>query len=165
MRKLIDLKTSNEAAIKCDNLNCNFEVKASLLKNYNPEYPIVITSYSIHYTKLYEMWAKFTDSFLNSSLHMIVCGRAGDMYEYQENENGKKELIKSGTRMATEKELSYEPSLLIEMQRKIIDGKERLFAFVEKDRSDCRITSYNVCYTKLLRFLISKRLKQKDGQK
>jgi len=40
MRKLIDLKTSNEAAIKCDNLNCNFEVKASLLKNYNPEYPI-----------------------------------------------------------------------------------------------------------------------------
>lgn len=89
-----------------------------------------------HWGQIKPMWAKFTDRFLNSSLHMIVCGRAGDIYEYQENENGKKELIKSGTKMATEKELSYEPSLLIEMQRKLIEGKERLFGIVEKDRSD-----------------------------
>jgi len=102
-------------------------------KNFKPSIQLEFQ----HWGQIKPMWAKFTDSFLNSSLHMIVCGRAGDMYEYQENENGKKELIKSGTRMATEKELSYEPSLLIEMQRKIIDGKERLFAFVEKDRSDC----------------------------
>lgn len=101
-------------------------------KNFKPSLQLEFQ----HWGQIKPMWGKFTDFFLNSSLHMIVCGRAGDMYEYQENENGKKELIKSGTRMATEKELSYEPSLLIEMQRKVIDSRERLFAFVEKDRSD-----------------------------
>lgn len=89
-----------------------------------------------HWAVIKPLWAKFNDKYLNSNLHVIVCGRAGDMYEYQENENGKKELIKNGTRMATEKELSYEPSLLIETRRKIIDGREHLFSFVEKDRSD-----------------------------
>jgi hypothetical protein len=61
-------------------------------------------------------WAKFTDRYLSSKLHVIVCGRAGSIYEYQTNEEtGKKELITTGTRMATEKEMGYEPSLLIEM--------------------------------------------------
>lgn len=89
-----------------------------------------------HWNVIKPMWGKFTEKYLNSQLHMIVCGRAGDMYEYQENENGKKELIKSGTRMATEKELSYEPSLLIELQRRQIGGSDKLFAVIEKDRSD-----------------------------
>lgn len=89
-----------------------------------------------HWGQIKPMWGVFTDFFLNSALHMIVCGRAGDMYEYEEKENGKKELIKTGSRMATEKELSYEPSLLIEMRRIQISGKDNLIAFVEKDRSD-----------------------------
>lgn len=89
-----------------------------------------------HWNVIKPTWGKFTEKYLNSNLHVIVCGRAGDMYEYQENENGKKELIKSGTRMATEKELSYEPSLLLELQRRHIELKDRLFAVVEKDRSD-----------------------------
>lgn len=101
-------------------------------KNFKPSIRLEFQ----HWGQIKPMWAKFTDRFLNSHLHMIVCGRAGDIYEYQEDEKGKKELIKSGTKMATEKELSYEPSLLIEMQRKIINGKEKLFGFVEKDRSD-----------------------------
>lgn len=89
-----------------------------------------------HWGQIKPVWAKFTDFFLNSSLHMVVCGRAGDIYEYIEKEEGGKELIKSGSRMATEKELSYEPSLLIETRRRLIDNKEELYAFVEKDRSD-----------------------------
>ncbi len=40
MRKLIDLKTSNEAAITCDNKDCEFEIKASSIKDYNPQNPI-----------------------------------------------------------------------------------------------------------------------------
>lgn len=119
----------------------NADRKKNLSNKYSPDWveknfkPAIQLEFQ-HWGQIKPMWAKFTDKFLNSHLHVIVCGRAGDMYEYQENENGKKELIKSGTRMATEKELSYEPSLLIEMQRKIIDGKEKLFAFIEKDRSD-----------------------------
>jgi len=89
-----------------------------------------------HWNVIKPRWAKFTDAYLNSNIHMIVCGRAGDIYDYQENENGKKELIKSGSRMATEKELSYEPSLLIELQRRNVNGEEQLIAIVEKDRSD-----------------------------
>lgn len=89
-----------------------------------------------HWNTLKPMWAKFTELYLNSNLHIIVNGRAGQMYEYQENESGKKELIQSGTRMATEKELSYEPSLLIELVRKQNNGHESLFAIIEKDRSD-----------------------------
>lgn len=89
-----------------------------------------------HWNVIKPRWAQFTDKYLNSHLHMIVCGRAGDIYDFQENENGKKELIKSGTRMATEKELSYEPSLLIELQRKNQNGEDKLVAFIEKDRTD-----------------------------
>jgi hypothetical protein len=89
-----------------------------------------------HWNVLKPMWGQFTERYLNSNLHIIVNGRAGQMYEYQENENGKKELIQSGTRMATEKELSYEPSLLIELIRKNVNNHESLFAIVEKDRSD-----------------------------
>lgn len=89
-----------------------------------------------HWGRIKPMWAMFTDLFLNASLHMIVCGRAGDVYKYEKNDNGKNELVNVGTKMATEKELSYEPSLLIEMRRKYIDSKEHLFGYVEKDRSD-----------------------------
>jgi len=62
-------------------------------------------------------WAVFTDLYLNSKLHMIVCGRAQDIWEESVNENGKKEKSVVGSKMATEKNLSYEPSLLVEMER------------------------------------------------
>lgn len=89
-----------------------------------------------HWNVIKPRWAKFTNKYLNSKTHMIVCGRSGDIYDFQENENGKKELIKSGSRMATEKELSYEPSLLIELTRRNVSGEESLIATVEKDRTD-----------------------------
>lgn len=101
-------------------------------KNFKPSLKLEFQ----HWGQIKPMWARFTEKYLNSNLHMIVCGRAGDIYEFQESESGKKELIKSGTKMATEKELSYEPSLLIELQRRTIDGQDRLFAVIEKDRSD-----------------------------
>lgn len=81
-------------------------------------------------------WGVFTERYLSSKVHCIICGRAGSIYRYQTNERtGKKELITDGTKMATEKELGYEPSLLIEMikhreKKKIINR-----ALVEKDRS------------------------------
>lgn len=62
-------------------------------------------------------WGKFTDVFLNSKLHIIMCGRAGWEYDYFEDETGKKELMKTGTKMKAESEMGYEPSLLLEMER------------------------------------------------
>lgn len=83
-------------------------------------------------------WADFTDRFLSSRMHVIVCGRAGAIYEYQDKDDGsgKKELITTGTRMATEKELGYEPSLLIEMVIQRDNGRAINTAVIQKDRSD-----------------------------
>lgn len=67
-------------------------------------------------------WEAFTALFLNSHLHMIVCGRAQDVWEDSINEKGRKEKSVVGSRMATEKNLAYEPSLLVEMER-IADPK------------------------------------------
>lgn len=91
-----------------------------------------------HWGPIKRTWGEFTDLFLSSRTHMIVCGRAGSVYEYQEKSDGsgKKELITVGTKMATEKELGYEPSLLIEMLVERDDGRIVNTAFIQKDRAD-----------------------------
>lgn len=91
-----------------------------------------------HWRPIKAAWAEFTDRFLSSKMHVIVCGRAGNVYEYQDKDDGsgKKELISTGTRMATEKELGYEPSLLIEMLAERADGRIYNVASIQKDRAD-----------------------------
>jgi hypothetical protein len=91
-----------------------------------------------HWRPIKAAWAEFTDRFLSSKMHVIVCGRAGNVYEYQDKDDGsgKKELISTGTRMATEKELGYEPSLLIEMIADRQDGRIVNTAVIQKDRAD-----------------------------
>jgi len=93
---------------------------------------------------LKRIWSEWPDFYLTSPLHIIICGRAGFEYDYSENEEtGKKELIKTGTKMRVESEFGFEPSLLVEMERVrtgktlkhkaivigdrfgVIDGKER----------------------------------------
>ena len=91
-----------------------------------------------HWRPIKAAWAEFTDRFLSSKMHVVVCGRAGSIYEFQDKDDGsgKKELITTGTRMAVEKELGYEPSLLIEMISARDDGKIINTAIVQKDRAD-----------------------------
>lgn len=119
------------------------ELQAAYLAKINenrPGYKSKITRLEFqHWGPIKEEWGTFTDMFVRSKVHAIVCGRAGSIYEYQENDKGKKELITTGTKMATEKELGYEPSLLIEMvkdHRK--EGATRIvnMCIVEKDRAD-----------------------------
>jgi hypothetical protein len=63
-------------------------------------------------------WAEWTEWYLNSPVHVIICGRAGWEYdEEKDEETGKKKLVKVGTKMKTEAEFGFEPSLLIEMER------------------------------------------------
>lgn len=89
-----------------------------------------------HWRPIKAAWAGFTDRFLASKVHCIICGRAGSIYEYQERDDGKKELITTGTKMATEKELGYEPSLLVEMIAHREGGRIINRALIEKDRTD-----------------------------
>ena len=97
-----------------------------------------------HWKPIKAAWQAFTDRFLSSRVHCIVCGRAGSIYEYQKNEGtGKMELITIGTKMATEKELGYEPSLLIEMVKHRDNGRIVNRALVEKDRAN-KINGYEI---------------------
>ena len=53
---------------------------------------------------LNDIWQKFTDAYLNSKLHIILCGRAANIWEMSTNEEtGKKELNRVGTKMKDRK--------------------------------------------------------------
>lgn len=82
-------------------------------------------------------WGKFTDLFINSNLHIIICGRAGYEYDYFQDEAGKKQLEKTGIKMKAEGEMGYEPSLLVLMEREM-DMETNIVhrsASIIKDRS------------------------------
>jgi hypothetical protein len=82
-------------------------------------------------------WAKFTDMFVNSKLHIIMCGRAGYEFEDYKDDNGKRQIEKVGTKMKTEGETGFEPSLLVLMEQveDLRTGKVKHRATVQKDRS------------------------------
>lgn len=87
-------------------------------------------------------WKRYTERYLNSKLHIIMCGRAGETYDYFTDEDGKMQLHKTGTKMQAEKNLGYEPGLGIEMERISVGefkAGQRNFvnrAYVLKDRFD-----------------------------
>ena len=83
-------------------------------------------------------WQQFTDAFINSNLHVIVLGRAGYEYDMSEDESGKKELLKTGTKMKAEGEFGYESDLLLEMERVRKDDDKGWInrCYVIKDRTD-----------------------------
>ena len=93
-------------------------------------------------------WAQFTDLYVNSAIHIAMCGRAGYEYDNQENEDGKSESVKVGTKMRAEGETGFEPDLLIETYKVNIaetltspKAKKAAKGFVNrcvviKDRSD-----------------------------
>ncbi len=98
-----------------------------------------------HWGPIKAEWQKFSEKFTHSPIHGIMCGRAGEMYEYvMDEETGRNKVIATGTRMATEKELGHEPSLLIEMTGDMANEDERKKwgrkiinrALIEKDRGD-----------------------------
>jgi hypothetical protein len=83
-------------------------------------------------------WGKFSDRYVNSSVHIIMCGRAGYEYETETNAKGKKEQIKSGIKMKAETETGFEPSLLVLMEREtdLKTNKVNRTAYVLKERFD-----------------------------
>ena len=70
---------------------------------------------------LNDLWQQFTDPFINLPIDIIICGRSANIWEMSvDQETGKKELNKIGTKMKTQSELAYEPSFLVEMEREQI---------------------------------------------
>ena len=70
-----------------------------------------------HWIPLKQTWREFTDRFINSKLHIIMAGRSAYIWDDVEDEEGVKELKKTGTKMRAETEMGYEPSLLVEMEQ------------------------------------------------
>lgn len=94
------------------------------------------------FVPLKEEWSVFPTLYLNSSIHIIMAGRAGYDWgeENDDEEDGKKKLVKTGTKMKAEGDLGYEPTLLIEMEHVHADSSiGSTFinrAFVIKDKFD-----------------------------
>lgn len=85
-------------------------------------------------------WSEFTDRFVNSPLHIILCGRAGYEYDYFQDDDGTKQLEKTGIKMKAEGEFGFEPSLLVQMVlEQKVEGKTVAEvwreAHIVKDRS------------------------------
>lgn len=68
-----------------------------------------------HWKDIKSTWQQWTDLYVNAPIHILVAGRAGNEYEYEINEKGKKELVKGDSKMKAEGEFGYEADLLIEM--------------------------------------------------
>lgn len=94
------------------------------------------------FVPLKEEWSAFPTLYLNSPIHIIMAGRAGYDWgeENDDEEDGKKKLVKTGTKMKAEGDLGYEPTLLIEMEHVHADssiGSSFINrAFVIKDKFD-----------------------------
>lgn len=63
-----------------------------------------------------KLWYPWTDQYQTCPLHILVCGREGDKWGYEEDEDGKRELVTQGKKMKVEGEFGYESSLIISMQ-------------------------------------------------
>lgn len=85
-----------------------------------------------HWRELKATWREWVDRMLNSSLHILIAGRAGKEYEYQENEAGKKELITTGTKFKAEGDFGYEPDILVELWNEREEGSKRGSHLVHK---------------------------------
>ena len=68
-----------------------------------------------HWIPLKQTWREFTEKFVNSKLHIIMCGRVGDVWEEIEDNEGVLETKRTGTKMKGEVETAFEPSLLVEL--------------------------------------------------
>lgn len=82
-------------------------------------------------------WRKsFTEPYLNSNLHIIMCARASWEYDHFTDDAGKKQIEKSGIKMSAEKEMGFEPSLLVYMEHDQDPDTHKVTrkAYVMKDR-------------------------------
>ena len=114
-------------------------LKAKRERTRNPNARLELPDWNV----IKPTWGEFTTLFLNAQCHIVICGRGASVYEFidREDDPAKKDMITSGTRMAAEKGLGYEPSLLIEMvsRQTVAAGKKKTItriATVLKDRSD-----------------------------
>jgi len=77
-----------------------------------------------HWPPLKKTGRDYSDRYINSSLHMIMCGRSADLWEDRPDDEGVLQPKKVGTRMKAEGEIGYESNLLVEMELHQISARK-----------------------------------------
>jgi hypothetical protein len=114
------------------------ELQSSYLTAQSARYKRPITRLEFQdWNYIKSEWGKFSDAFVTSNLHIVMCGRLGWEYDQVTDERGKKQIEKSAVKMQAEKGLGYEPNILVWMERDLdLSSKEiSRTATVLKDRS------------------------------
>lgn len=82
---------------------------------------------------------EFSDPFVRDPYHCMMTGRAGFEYAQEKDENGKRQLVKTGIKMKVEGETAYEPDMLVLMERfeEVLTDRKQVWreATIIKDRS------------------------------
>ena len=134
----VDEAEKNGSVLIVDSITHVWEEIQEAYKAKNKRKFLTMKDWSI----LKPTWKQYTEKYLNSKLHIVMCGRAGETFDSFENEEGKLEFVKTGTRMQAEKNLGYEPGLAVEMERvgigQVKSGQRQFVnrAHILKDRFD-----------------------------
>jgi hypothetical protein len=82
---------------------------------------------------------EFSEPFVRDRYHALFCGRAGYEYSDEKDENGKRQIYKSGIKMKVEGETAFEPDMLVLMERfeELMEREKKVWreATIIKDRS------------------------------
>jgi hypothetical protein len=114
----------------------------------------------LHRTRLqFEDWAVIKDEwrkgyatpFINAKCHIIVCGRSQDTYEDFFDDQGRREIAKTGTRMRAEREFGYEPSLVLEMEGLSVTQDALRAAKDKRERQGAKISSERIIRATVLK--------------
>lgn len=97
----------------------------------------------------FQDWAEIKDEwregyatpFVNSRCHILVCGRVQDIFEDFVDDDGRKDIVRVGTRMRAEKEFGYEPSLVLEMESLPASLDQLRAAASKKERAGIKVKS------------------------
>lgn len=141
-RAFKDLLTiMNEAEEKCS-IQINDSITHywnEMLKSYSDKHNIKRLSLK-HWPELKQTWREYSDRYVNSNLHIIMCGRSADIWEEVPDEEDVLELKKSGTKMKADGEMGYESDLLVEMKLHPVGPSSRKKyvnrGWVNKDKFD-----------------------------
>jgi len=93
----------------------------------------------------------YATPFINARCHIIVCGRSQDTYEDFFDDQGRREIAKTGTRMRAEREFGYEPSLVLEMEGLSVTQDALRAAKDKRERAGVKISSERIIRATVLK--------------